>query len=336
MPPRARRWAGILSSGTSSKRIVPWRAGRMPIAERISVVLPAPLRPIRPANFPVGTSMLTSRRMPTDWMETSSASMRNMLASAGVARLAGHVLAHFGIVENDAGFAVRDEPALVEGQPSMGIAVDDIHVVLDEQHRDLLRAYRLHDHVHQPELLVRRHARGGFVEQQDLRLYRHGHGNVEQLAHTLGQHAGRLVAIAGEIEALQYRVHRLAGVAGMATRIRPLPAAGGHDADADQQVLMHRQCVEQLRDLKRTADAEPRDLARRQRRNVTASEGDAAGTGLQVTGDHVDERGLACAVAADQSHHTVPFDGDVDVGRRGDRAESFVEATCFEYGSHLS
>src|SRR6266850_1409847 len=304
MPPRARRWAGILSSDTSSKRMVPWRAGRMPITERISVVLPAPLRPIRPANFPVGTSMLTPRRTPTDWMETSSASMRSMLASAGGARLAGHVLAHFGIVENDAGFAVGDDPALIERQHAMGIAVDDIHVVLDEQHRDLLRAYCFHD-------------------------------DVEQLAHTLGQHAGRLVAIAGEIEALQYRVHCLAGGAGMATRIGPLRAAGGDDADADQQVLIHRQCVEQLRDLKRTADAEPRDLARRQRRDVAASEGDAAGTGLQVTGDHVDERGLARAVATDQSHHAVPFDGDVDVRGCGDRAEILVQPPGFQNDRHV-
>jgi hypothetical protein len=33
--------------------------------ERISVVLPAPLRPIRPANSPAPTSMLTFRRIRT-------------------------------------------------------------------------------------------------------------------------------------------------------------------------------------------------------------------------------------------------------------------------------
>src|SRR6266850_7750002 len=119
MPLRARWWTGVFASGEPSKLMLPWRGGRMPITERISVVLPAPLRPIRPTNFPVGTSMFTPRRMPTDAIETSSASMRSMLASAGGARLAGHVLAHFGIVENDAGFAVGDDPALIERQHAM-------------------------------------------------------------------------------------------------------------------------------------------------------------------------------------------------------------------------
>ena len=50
------------------------------MTERISVVLPAPLRPMTPTNFPVGTSRFTPRRMPTVWMETSSASMRSMFA----------------------------------------------------------------------------------------------------------------------------------------------------------------------------------------------------------------------------------------------------------------
>src|SRR6185436_16876583 len=186
MPPRARWWAGSLWSASSSKRIVPWRAGRRPIIERIKVVLPAPLRPIRPANFPVGTFMLMPRRMLTDWMETSSPSMRSMLASAASASLAGHELADLGIIQNDARFAISDDAALVERQHPMGITVDDIHVVLDEQHRDLLRPYRLHDHVHQAELFVRRHAGGRFVEQQDFRFHRHGHGDIQQFAHAFG------------------------------------------------------------------------------------------------------------------------------------------------------
>src|SRR6185436_1134067 len=139
----------------------------------------------------------------------------------------------------------------------------------------------------------------------------------------------------GEIESLQYRAHRLHRGAGQAARVRPLLAAGGHDADADQQVFVHRQSIEQLWNLKRTADAEPGDLARRQRRDVTFAEYDAARTGFQVTGDHVDERGLAGAVAADQSHHAVPFDGDVDVGRRGDRTKTLVQPLGFQNNRHF-
>jgi hypothetical protein len=40
-------------------------AGQETMIERISVVLPAPLRAIRPANSPAPTSMLTFRRIRT-------------------------------------------------------------------------------------------------------------------------------------------------------------------------------------------------------------------------------------------------------------------------------
>jgi len=51
---------------------VPRRHGKMPMMLRISVVLPAPLRPINPANFPVGTARLTLRSTLTDPIETFS------------------------------------------------------------------------------------------------------------------------------------------------------------------------------------------------------------------------------------------------------------------------
>src|ERR1700688_2730350 len=141
MPLRARWWTGIFPSGELSKLMLPWRGGRMPITERIYVVLPAPLRPIRPTNFPVGTSIFTPRRMPTDAIETSRPSMRSMMSPCrGEMRFAGNVFADFDIAEHYGRQAVGNNATFVEGQHALGIAGDDFHVVFDEQHRHVLRA----------------------------------------------------------------------------------------------------------------------------------------------------------------------------------------------------
>src|SRR5258706_4256615 len=163
MPLRARWWTGVFPSGEPSKLMLPWRGGRMPITERINVVLPAPLRPMRPANFPVGTSMFTPRRMPTDAIETSSPSMRSMMSSGRVS-FPGNIFADFDVAQHRRRQAVGNDAALVEGEYALGIAGDDFHVVFDKQHGYLLRPHCFHHHVHQREFLVGRNAGRRLVE----------------------------------------------------------------------------------------------------------------------------------------------------------------------------
>ena len=68
-------------------------------------------------------------------------------------------------------------------------------------------------------------------------------------------------------------------------------------------------------------DAEARDR-RGERRDVAAVEADAAVVGLEVAGDHVDQRGLAGAIAADQADALAGPDDQHDVGGGHDRAEA--------------
>src|SRR5688572_28043092 len=124
--------------------MMPLRAGRRPMTAHMSVVLPAPLRPIRPTNFPVGTSRSTTRRIPTDWIATSRPSMRSTFRSSR--DFSRHVLAHFRIVQLARPRSVRYDPSFADGQHTLGIAVHDLHVVLDEEHVNLLRANAIHDH----------------------------------------------------------------------------------------------------------------------------------------------------------------------------------------------
>src|SRR5258705_7015544 len=187
MPLRARWWTGVFPSGEPSKLMLPWRGGRMPITERISVVLPAPLRPIRPTNSPVGTSMFTPRRMPTDAIDTSRPSMRSMMSSGrSVRSFASNVFADFDIAQHRGRQPIGNDAAFIEGQHALGIAGDDVHVVFDEQHRHLLRTYRFYHHVHQHEFLVRRYAGRRFIEQQDFRFHRHRHCDIQQFTYAFG------------------------------------------------------------------------------------------------------------------------------------------------------
>src|SRR5258707_13588175 len=91
MPRRARACVGTLSSSRLSKRTAPPLALSKPISAFISVVLPAPLRPMRPIIEPLGTSTDTSRRMRIAAMDT--------LKFSALSTVAVDVALHFRIGE---------------------------------------------------------------------------------------------------------------------------------------------------------------------------------------------------------------------------------------------
>src|SRR5882672_9786148 len=92
----------------------------------MSVVLPAPLRPMRPVMVPAGSSSETSRRICTDWIATFRESI--------LSKRAHHVAQHFGMAQRLLRRAVGDDAPVVEGEHAPGEAAHHLHVVLDEQH----------------------------------------------------------------------------------------------------------------------------------------------------------------------------------------------------------
>ena len=82
---------------------------------------------------------------------------------------------------------------------------------------------------------------------------------------------------------------------------------------------------EELRNLERAGDPEPRDRARRVCRDVLAEERHATGLRLQVAGRDVEERGLAGAVRADDREVLAVDDIEIDAVGRDDAAEADVE-----------
>src|SRR5262245_50138660 len=102
----------------------------------ISVVLPAPLRPIRPIIAPLGTSSDTSRRMriaPIDTLRFSILSIAHT----------DYVALHLRVLERGLRRRVGDDAAVVEGEHAPGKAAHHLHVVLDEHHRRALGARRV-------------------------------------------------------------------------------------------------------------------------------------------------------------------------------------------------
>src|SRR3982074_3284307 len=106
----------------------------------ISVVLPAPLRPMRPAMLPAGSSSETSRRICTAWMDTLR------LSTLSTRHPAHHVALHLWIRQRDLRRRVGDDATVVERQHPLRKAAHDFHVVLDEKDRGALGPRRLEHH----------------------------------------------------------------------------------------------------------------------------------------------------------------------------------------------
>ena len=83
--------------------------------------------------------------------------------------------------------ALRDLLAVVEHRDAVGDAHDDLHVVLDEEHGQALLLPELGDELGERRGLLRVHARGGLVEQEQLRLGRERAGDLEPALVAVGQ-----------------------------------------------------------------------------------------------------------------------------------------------------
>src|SRR6185503_1216255 len=128
---RARSWVGIFKRSTSLNRTAPLLAFRSPITDFMSVVLPAPLRPMRPIIAPLGTSSVTSRRMRIAPIDTP----RFRILSTDP----HYVALHLGIGERGLRRRVGDDAPVVEGEHALRETAHHLHVVLDEEHRRALR-----------------------------------------------------------------------------------------------------------------------------------------------------------------------------------------------------
>ena len=159
--------------------------------------------------------------------------------------------------------AVGDLPAEVEGDDLVGDAHHHVHVVLDEQHRQVeLRAdpaQQLHQRL---DFLVVQ-AAGGLVEQKQLRLGSPKPGRARPAFACRTADPSRRVATGSSSSSVEQPVHGaaqrlLAPTARQAKRVGDVAPAGPRMA-AEQDVVANAHGPEQGQVLERAADAERGD-----------------------------------------------------------------------------
>src|ERR1700730_18190024 len=138
MPCNARRCGGKVnkSIGPSSARPL---AGMAPMMARNNVVFPAPLRPISPHISPSSSANEAARMIGTGPIDTLRLDTLNIGDSACGAVQPGTAdqCLNAGIRQRCGRRPVGDHGAVVKCQHTLGEALDDLHVMLDEQHSDL-------------------------------------------------------------------------------------------------------------------------------------------------------------------------------------------------------
>src|SRR5213594_1234801 len=167
-------------------------AGTAPINARRNVVLPAPLRPMRPHISPSRRSIAALRTIwicPIETPRSTTLSMSRTHARSGIGSADERLNLRIG--ERDRRWSVRNDSAVVEGEHAVSKAGYDLHVVLDEQDGDLSAPQRRHHNIHDRKFFLDRNAAGRLIEQKQAGRAAYRHGNIEQLACSLRQHRGR-------------------------------------------------------------------------------------------------------------------------------------------------
>ena len=108
-----------------------------------------------------------------------------------------------------------------------------------------------------------------------------------------------------------------------------------HHFEHRADVVLDVQAAENRRFLRQIADTEPGALVHRQRGDVIAIEFDAAAVGVDQAGDHVEHRGLAGAVRAEQADRLAPPHIERDALHHHAAAETFLNAVRRQIGVTL-
>ena len=202
---------------------------------------------------------------------------------------------------------------------------DGVHVVLGEEHADVPRAGDPGRELHQPRALLRRHAGGGLVHQQELRLGGQRDGEFDALHVAIGQ----LRRSAGpRRRACRRRRAARAPPRGGARSRRRRGSACGDGGRRAPSARSRRPSSRRRSARPGRCGRRPCARSRRDGRPVIASPARVtrAGVRLELPADHAEGGGLAGAVRADHGEHLAGGEGERDVLGGRHAAEALVEA----------
>ena len=111
---------------------------------------------------------------------------------------------HHWIGRNLLGCALAQYLALNEDADLLGKTEHQLHVVFDDEHRDVVRQCRYH--IEHKMRIRRRHASRRFIEEQNRRLERERYRDLHETLAAVGQALDRCIGVVGEPKFFQQRV----------------------------------------------------------------------------------------------------------------------------------
>ncbi len=172
------------------------------------------------------------------------------------------------------------------------------------------------------------------VEDQQPRLERQPHGDLDQPLVAIGKVAGERAGAVGETDPLERFANARLQRAGLGP-----PGRKQSSLHRQRDIVEDRQPRKDAGDLERIGDAGAHALVRRQRGDVAPFEHDRAGAWRDAPADQTDEGGLAGAVRADDRPDLTLVEPEVDTVDGLEPAEMACQRTCFDerrHGSHPS
>ena len=180
--------------------------------------------------------------------------------------------------------------------------------------------------------LVRRQTGEGLVEEEQLRLLRQRHGDLDAPPLAVGGLGQPALGNIGEADAGERRLGALAQMLLPLQIDERVPAQRRQPEQCEHDVAQERVAREQRDDLIGAGDADMGALPARDPRDVASEDVDRAGARLQVAGDLVEQRRLAGAVRADDQAPLAGLDRQVDVARHLQPAERLAQILEGERG----
>src|SRR5271166_4825588 len=250
MPMRAMRWACVRSIGWPRNVMSPRFLRIMPTIDLSVVVLPAPLRPTSVTTSPC----LTSRSTPCSTWLSSYQALRPRTSSIDATEVRvddGAIIVHLLVRP------LADDLAILQDDDVVREPLNDVHVVLDEDHRTSLG--RDFDELDDRLDVLGAQAAGRLVEQQQQRIQRERDRQLERALAPVGQHCGELRRMLLEPQLAQQRIRRCVERIGDRARGPEAMRDGGLGEQRHFDVVAHRQVWEDAAYLETAHDAGARD-----------------------------------------------------------------------------
>src|SRR6185295_462230 len=224
---------------------------------------------------------------------------------------------------------VGDLGAEVEHRHAVRERQEEMHVVLDEQHRDAARGDAADD-LRQAIELGRREPGGGLVEQDQARLAREGARDLEQPPLAEGKRADVGLRQAGQADELDQLFSPMASFLFFVLRFLSEQVQPETSMCTHQHVVDDRHALERPVVLEGAQDAASRNPVRRQPQDGFLLEKNLARTRRISPGDEVEGGALAGAVRADHAENLAFPDLEVELAHGGQAAEALAQAPYLE------